>query len=248
MIQNCLKFAFLWIIFGSLAFQSSGKMDDQFELVFQSGNKAMLERDYALAVETYQNCLAESESANLNHNMGVSHYLNGETGLAVLFLEKASRLKLANASTQEVLSLIRRSEGISTPDYSPLHQIARSFPEWFWMGLVLIGFWGTLFFGIYLYGLVRRISVYRDLAVFLSLVFIVATIVCIGLHEDSKLGILVSHENELQLIPAEGGETFLTLKSGEMARFIKENNGFVFVESTNRVRGWVQSDSFRFIR
>lgn len=233
-------------IFGSMHLFS--RPSDEIELLFQNSNTAMIEKDYLRAIESYAECLEMRESANLHHNMGIARYLNGETGLAVLHLEKVSRMSLMKASTQEVLSLIRRSEGLSKPRYTVVQQLTRSLPEWFWLGSLVLGFWGMLFFGVYLFLLVNRISVYRDLAILSAIVFFLGITACVGLYEGSRLGVFLADENALKVIPTQKSESFMMIKGGETAKIIRENNGFVFVETTSRVRGWVTAENFKLVR
>ena len=234
----------LWV--GTLT--GFSKVPEDLELRFQNSNKAMIEKDYAFAVENYAACLEERESANLHHDMGVACYLNGDPGLAVLHLEKTCRMSMSAVSSQEVLSLIRRSEGLSNPQYGVIQQMARSLPEMVWMALMLVGFWGMMIFGGYIYFMVKRASVYRDLAIFSFLIFLLAITACFGLYEDSRFGVLIAKENGLKVIPTQESEPFLTLKGGETAKLIRENNGFVFVETSSRARGWVAAEQFRLIR
>lgn len=224
------------------------EVPDELELRFQNSNKAMIEKNYASAVENYAACLDSHESANLHHNMGIACYLNGDTGLAVLHLEKTCRMSMSAIETQEVLSLIRRSEGLSTPQYGVIQQIARSLPEVVWIVVMLLGFWGMMIFGVYLFLMVKRASVYRDLAILSALVFLLAIIACVGLQKDSRLGVLIGQENGLKVIPTRESEPFLTLQGGETATMIRENNGFVFVETNSKARGWVPGEQFRLIR
>ena len=221
---------------------------EELELQFQNSNKAMIEKDYAFAVENYAACLEAHESANLHHNMGIACYLNGDTGLAILHLEKTCRMSMSAIETQEVLSLIRRSEGLSAPNYGVIQQVARSVPEIVWVVVMLLGFWGMLIFGVYLYLMVKRASVYRDLAILSSLIFLLAVTACVGLQQDSRLGVLIARENGLKVIPTRESEPFLTLKGGETAKLIRENNGFVFVETNSKARGWVPVEQFQLIR
>ena len=221
---------------------------EDLEFRFQNANKAMIEKDYASAIGNYAECLEERESANLHHNIGIANYLNGETGLAILHLEKTSRMSMSAVSSQEVLSLIRRSEGISNPRYGVIQQMARSLPEVVWMALALVGFWGMLIFGGYIYFMVKRASVYRDLAIFSFLIFLLAVTACFGLYEDNRFGVLIAKENGLKVIPTQESEAFLKLKGGETVKLIRENNGFVFVETSSRARGWISAEQFQLIR
>jgi hypothetical protein len=248
-----LTFPFRKLLFGVVLLVAGtsvvfSKVPDELELRFQNSNKAMIEKDYGFATENYSACLNERESANLHHNMGVASYLDGDIGIAVLHLEKTCRLSMSAISTQEVLSLIRRSEGLSYPQYTVIQQMARALPEMVWMGLMLVGFWGMLIFGVYFYLMVKRASIYRDLAILSSIVFLLTITACIGLYEDSRLGVLLAEENGLKVIPTQESESFLVLKGGETAKKIRENNGFVFIETNSKARGWVPSDQFRLIR
>ena len=153
----------------------------------------------------------------------------------------------ASAGTREILSLLRNSEGIRAPRYTLLQRMARSLPEPVWLVLVLGSFWGAMMLGVYIYGLVRRQTIYRDLALLCLMLFVVSCVGCIGLAEDTEHGVLVGDEIGLKVVPTSESEVFLTLKGGEMARHLKTNNSFVFVETSNGVRGWVPLEQFYWV-
>ncbi len=215
---------------------------------FQQANRLMLENDVDGAIKLYLAVMSEKETAPLHHNLGVAYYLNGDPGSAVLHFERAVRMGFTSVDTREILSLLRKSEGIAPPRYTLFQRMARTLPEGVWMMLMVSTFWGAVLLGLYVYLLVKRQSLYRDFALGCVFIFFISLIACIGLEQDSHHGVLIGEENGLKVVPTTESEVFLTLKGGEMARQLKTNNGFVFVETSSGVRGWVQEDSFRWIR
>ena len=81
----------------------------------------------------------------MNHNLGVGHYLDGNTGMSVLYFERCLRMGFGSADSREILSLVRNSEGIALPRYTLLQRLARSMPEWIWMLLLMGSFWRNNF-------------------------------------------------------------------------------------------------------
>jgi hypothetical protein len=218
------------------------------ETEFQRANKAMLENQHSEAIASYELCLAEHTSGSLHHNLGLAHYLDGNIGLAVYHLEAALRLQLQSIDTQEILAIIRKAEGLQEPKTRAFQAFSKNLPEWIWMYLALISFWGGILFGVGGRRLLGMGTVARDLAVGLALVFAVTLAACVGLKEDASVGVLVSSKNPVLLIPEPDGETIVELKAGEMARRLRTRNEFVFVETRDRIRGWVSVKDFRLIR
>jgi len=218
------------------------------ETMFQEANRQMLNEDYSSAIHLYEKVLSVRESATLNHNLGVAHYLDGNTGMSVLYFERCLRMGFGSADSREILSLVRNSEGIALPRYTLLQRLARSMPEWIWMLLLMGSFWGMLFFGGYVYLLVSRKSMFRDIAFVCLCLCIFSVIGCIGLSNDAEYGVLLGGENGLKIVPTSESEVFLELKAGEVARYLKSNNDYVFLETSGGVRGWLPKEQFGWIR
>ncbi len=218
------------------------------EITFQEGNRLMLDKQTDLAVERYRQVLAQQETASLHHNLGIAYYQSGDTGRAVLHLERALRQGFGSTATREILSVVRQSEGIAPPRYTVLQRLARSLPEGLWMVLVFCSFWSSLVLGVYFYLLVKRQSLYRDVAILSALVFGFSCVACVGLSQDQHHGVLLGNPVGLKVVPTTESEAFLMLKSGEMARYLKRNNHYVFVETSGGVRGWVPESQFLRIR
>lgn len=241
-----------WVVLLGLCLQSTLSADVEMlpetEISFQEANRLVLDGDYGGALEHYRSVLNHHESGAVYQNLGIAYYLNGDTGRAVLHLERALRTGFGSAATREILSLVRQSEGIAAPKYGVLQQLARSLPEGLWMVLVFGSFWIALVLGLYLYLLVKRQSLYRDVALLSALVFGFSAVACVGLAQDAKHGVLVGGTVGLKVVPTTESEAFLSLNAGEMARYLKSNNRFVFVETSSGVRGWVPVSQFEWIR
>jgi len=218
------------------------------DLHFQNANRLMLAEDYAGAIDLYEQVLGTHDSATLNHNLGIAYFLEGNPGKAVLHFERALRQGFNSASTNELLSLLRNSEGIASPKYTPLQRMARTVPESGWMVLTVLAFWGALFFGVYVYGMLNKESIFRDVAIACILVFVICCLAIVGLNQDADHGVMTGEENGLKVVPTSENEVFLTLKGGEMARYLKSNNNYVFVETSSGVRGWLPIENFSWIR
>lgn len=211
-------------------------------------NKELLDGEYEASINNLKEVLQNWDSAEIHHNLGIAHYLNGENGMAVLHLEKSLKLDSTASKAKEALGLIRRKEAITSPEYSLLERLGRSLPEELWLALLLVGFWGFLVFGIYLYLFVQRRSVYRDFAIGSFLVLILATIACFGISEESKRGVLTGDENQLKVIPTPGGEVFMEFAAGEPAKLLKISGDYCFIQTEKSVRGWVLKEQFASIR
>ena len=227
---------------------SAPEINEIEDLHFQNANRLMLEEDYAGAIELYEQVRGVYDSATINHNLGIAYFLDGNPGRAVLHFERALRQGLSSASTNELLSLLRNSEGISPPKYTLLQRMARAVPEGGWMILTVLTFWGALFFGIYVYGMVKKESIFRDVAIACVLIFLIGCLAIVGLDQDADHGVMTGEENGLKVVPTSENEVFLTLKGGEMARYLKSNNNYVFVETSSGVRGWLAAENFSWIR
>lgn len=235
-----------WLSHLQLGAQKADPVDVEF--TFQEGNRLMLDKQMDPALARYRQVLAQQETAALHHNLGIAYYQSGDTGRAVLHLERALRQGFGSAATREILSVVRQSEGIAPPRYTILQRLARSLPEGLWMVLVFVSFWSSLVLGVYFYLLVKRQSLYRDVAILSALVFGFSCVACVGLAQDQHHGVLLGNPVGLKVVPTTESEAFLTLKSGEMARYLKRNNQFVFVETSDGVRGWVPESQFLRIR
>jgi len=240
-----VNFIFVFTLLGlcSMAFLSGCKpRAESLEVQLREANTHLINDRYQAAIKAYQAILEERESAELHHNLGIAHYLKGSIGAAVLHLEKALVLDATAAPTKEILSLIRRSESVPAPSLSLLERMANSLSEEFWMVLLVIGLWGFLGFGVLMYGLVDRRSVYRDLSIGCLFVFILAMLACFGISDEGKRGILMSENNDLRIVPTQNGEIFMNFDAGEPVIVLQISGDFVFVETEKSVRGWIESE------
>jgi hypothetical protein len=231
---------------GEAAWKDAGLSASEFW--FQEGNRLVFENDLDDAVRAYGLLLGSKESAAVHHNLGIAQYLRGETGMAVLHLERALRSGYSAARTAESLSFIRNSEGISPPRFTVLQVLARTLPEELWMLLLVGSFWVAMICGGYLFLLVKRKAVYRDVAIISWMIFIVSCVACVGLEQDGDFGVLVNRTNGLKVVPTAESAVFLELRGGEMVRHLKGREHFVFVETSSGVRGWVLRDQFQWVR
>lgn len=76
--------------------------------VFDQGNKAFENKNYQEAIELYQSILSEGyEGAALYYNLGLASLKVGDIGNAVLFLERALKLKPKDKDIKHNLKVIR---------------------------------------------------------------------------------------------------------------------------------------------
>lgn len=245
------------IILLLLLFPADQSLAGDAELLFEAGNKAYLDGDWAGALDKWRQIEQRGYSGGaLYYNLGAAYYKLGELGEAILYWEKAARLLGEDGDVSANLR-IARSKLTDKLDESV------RLPVWDWFDRLRdrfgVGFvaWGSALLSTLLFSLlaakrwwVRSDRLNRRLRV---VIWTLAALAVMGLGQvalkandeaSRRQGILVIQEAEVLSAPALGsGKLLFTLHEGTKVRVLRKLEGWFEISAGRDKQGWVKDDA-----
>jgi len=223
---------------------------------FQAGNQAYLDGDYARAVSEYQQALELGPPhPDLAYNLANAFYKLGKKGLAVLFYEKALRLRPSDEAARANLALARKSlvDRVVNAAGQPVSE-----PPWesFIKSLPLDGLSAAfLTLNLVVFGLAtarrlsRRPALRRRL--FWTNLPLIFLLVVVGLFfsaawyaaEHLRQAVVIAPVAELREGPDNAARVQMEVHEGLKVRLLQPVGDFVRVRLANGLEGYLRSDS-----
>ena len=213
---------------------------------FSQGNRAYVEGNYAEAVNHYQACLEQGQSAALHYNLGNTYYQLGDTGRAVLHYQRALAINPRHKASQESIAWLRETHGLPQVSYGLLQSLSALLPLNAWTWLIAVGFWGACALVLLSFYTAKALF-WRRLALLVLLQAVLSLAGFIGGYPKIHQGVALIDKAPLKLSPNESSPQMHYLQAGEMATAIKAHAGWLWVEGTSHRQGWISSEHFQKI-
>jgi tetratricopeptide (TPR) repeat protein len=224
--------------------QSFGSDADR---IFAEGNKAYEAKDYAKAIEIYEQLQAAGrQSADLEYNLGNAWYRSGSIGWAVLHYERALLLDAGHEAAAKNIEFLRSK---SLNDIEPLPPFfltkwwnaARMSLSSTAMGVLALVIWWAGF-GVLIAWRLRKMP--RGLwagvvLILLSLLPLSLSLSRTFLEGNSKQAILIQKTAILRSTPDDGSQEVLTISEGTKLEQVKHVEGWWQVRLLNGELGWL---------
>ncbi len=249
---------FLTIIF-LFVLNSVAAPDSLFKYIEQ-GNRLYDSARYDEAIEQYKKVLRKNyHSAELYYNIANAYFKTGDFPNAILYYEKALKLKPYDKKAKENLSLTRQllfdKENIDDFNSFFLEKIFISVVNLLnsntWAVISLLFFILALTTVIVFY-LSKKISVRRTVffsGIFFIIIFVFSLWFSIVRYRIESKGIyaIVMEDITVKSSPNRSGTDIYSVPKGTKVKILDKNNTWLEVKLANGKTGWIESDKIQKI-
>ncbi|HRI26641.1 MAG TPA: tetratricopeptide repeat protein [Chitinophagales bacterium] len=219
--------------------------------ILQQANQQYQAGNYNQAIQLYESLTAAGwQSASLYHNMGNAYYQQKQTANAILYYERALRLRPNNKNTQNNLSLAK-SQITQPADELPTlfylrwwHYLLGFMPAGGWAAGAVVCLWVAAASGIGFMrtNLVSRKKITFALAVtFLALAIILHALAFnrYDLAANTHYAIVMQENTAVRKGPSDSSDEVNTLSAGVKVRTNEQTNGWARITLPDNREGWV---------
>lgn len=228
-----------WAIALAALFLAITQLWASVEHLFEAGNQAFLKQDYAAAIQSYEQALAQEPSAALHYNLGNALHAAGESGKAIAQYEKALALKPSLKEAAINLSLVRKALEMPLVEATPLSTLGQLLPLNKWVILLAVAIWIAVFG--YVAPMVPKKGIVwsRTLAVLATLLAIVAGLGCAHWYGQLGKGVVLADDTPLLASPNKDSEKVAFAEAGHYVRIERKLPDFSLVETETGKSGFV---------
>ena len=244
--MNRLLFAFLFFAASQVALAVDPAAD-----IFRKANQAYQDKDFATAIEGYEQLLASDiESAEVEYNLANAYFRTNAYGQAVLHYERALLLTPGDEDIQHNLALTRQQlvDDIEVlPEFFLTkwwNAMRSALPATGWGILALLLWWIGV--GGFCYWLIGKSRAEKKKGFLIGVVGVLLCILPFALafsrqqfDEHSRLGIVLEHSTELRSAPDSGGKEVTTIHEGLKVKLLDQLGGWWKVQLPNGEQGWL---------
>ena len=213
------------------------------EDLFFEANSLYDQEQYEDAINTYEELLKESASANLHFNLANAY--NKQAGLAVYHYNKAKLLEPRNPDISANLRFVSEALEISISEAGFLKKVAYMLTVNTWSVLLSLSGWAFI-----IIALIWKFSKWRGpipasaLAVTL---IILGFSFCglLGYHNERNTGIVISNDAALKRAPTKNSPVHSYLSAGEQFFTVDQHSNYLKIDNLNGKSGWVSKNDFR---
>lgn len=246
------NFIFLWMFCVATAMGQDNSL-------FQEGNRAYNEGDYAAAVNFYDQILANGEeSAELYYNLGNAHYRLNNIASSIYNYEKALMFNPNDPDVTTNLEFARDLviddiEEVETTGFERIWRNTLSFldfNEWAWVAIGFSIAFAVLFLLYYFSGR----TLYKRLFFTFSMVVLVLAVTSLvfayeqrSYFTGNEYAIIFSEEAEVRSEPTiRSGEIFY-LHEGTKVEVLESYQNWIKFELANGIRGWMENRHLKML-
>lgn len=219
---------------------------------FAAGNQHYANKEYAQAIEAYQQVLAQGvESAQLYYNLGNAYFKHGDLGHAIANYLKARRLDPANEEILFNLEFARQftevqMEGVRL---NPIDTFFESIVGPY--TLKQLAWLSSAFFVLFILALIVRWGLkaggrgIRAMAVGLAVLLLVSALLTTYKYRHEYVrqrAVIVAEQSPVYTGPSRKSEIELQGAPGLVVEILAEKDGFYNVQFENQRRGWIDSN------
>lgn len=229
----------------------------QNEVLFEEGNTAYNEGDYATAINKYEQILENGEtSSELYYNLANAHYKGNNIAPSIYYYEKALQLNpndndIANnlaiaqnmvvddvEGTQETGAFRLWNEAVSSLGYN----------EWAWTAITFAIFFAILFLLYYLStksGLKRTFFTLSMLSLLATLITLTFAFQQKEQFSNNEYAIIFSGQAPVFAEPTLRGDEIFVLHEGTKIEVLETYQNWIKFELANGLQGWMDKDDVK---
>lgn len=220
--------------------------------ILKKAEKAYDERNYRLAVETYQSLVDKGyKSFELYFNLGNAYYRNNNLGKAIFYYELARKIEpededvrinlaMANSKTQDQIES-KENFFINAVKTNVLTSFSTA--TWAWLTIISLAISSLLFF---LFISSQRVAIKRVMFVLSALLFLTFIITyslgysAMKSKYENKFAIIIAGEVRVMNEPTPGATMKFLLHEGTKIRVVEKNGDWVLIKLDNGNEGWLK--------
>ena len=255
--MKSFKYLIVLIFFITKILFASDLDDKQINNALKQAEAAYKQKNYGKAIELYQALVNNNyESFELFYNLGNAYFKNNQLGKAILYYEKAKKIKPNDPDLNHnlTLALNKTIDKISTKDNffievtknNFLNQINTHFIAY--MNIILAVLSLLVFVGL-LYNLK-----YRKPFLIILIVLILANSILYSIgnaSEKSRLSndfaVVTQREVKVQNEPLPNAITKFSLHEGTKVKILQKVDNFLLIRLDNGVEGWIDEKAVEVI-
>lgn len=238
-----VKFIPLFVFLLLLALRPALAADEQ----FQKAAIAYSAGEYQLAIDSFESLAEDGVSSTLLYNLGNSYAQAGQTGMAILNYEKASRLAPGDSDIRGNLELLRKEKGLFQEEQTLTQRFVGLLGLNQWTILALCGFVLLAVVLLLPPSLNMKKSSQRIVAVVSLLLSMGASMGIYGQFLHYCDAVVVVADARLRISPFESAASTGSIQEGRLLTPLKTHNNYVLVKDETGRSGWLASNEFRAI-
>lgn len=228
------------------------------ENLTQTAEKFYAEKEYENAVATYEELLAQGESADLFYNYANALFKTNEIGKAILYYEKALKINPLHADAKANLDFANTKITDKIEQYQPFF-----LNEWFssFGKMLTTNQWAYLSIGLFLaaailallflfssYRRLRKICFFTGILAFLLSIFsLIYAFSQKNYVENNPYAIVLSGSVSVKSSPSISGTELFVLHEGTKIEVISTTQNWAEIRYSGDKIGWVTDDTFEKI-
>ncbi len=212
---------------------------------FNRANTAYKQSDYKGAIKLYQKIISDGVTSQpLHFNLGNAYMKDGQLGRAIAAYERALRLQPRDSDLAANLTFARHR--MATPEPEGAKSLGRAmFPhinsitlDELVIILVVIGIGITILIlgGLFSHWRFRKTSLFISL---LAVLFVFHLFALFAKVDDLRDRAVVVSTSDVKYEPEDNATTHFTAYEGWKLRLLKESSGWVKVERSDGLQGWI---------
>ena len=233
--------------------------NDQQQALFERGNKLYAKAQYQEAIKVYKQSIANNyQSANVFFNMGNAYYRIGDMPSALLYYEKAHKLRPSDRDIDANIQLAN-SKIVDKMEVAPeffLTTWCRNFFLFFsvaTLSILNVFFWISAGILMIIYSFAESVSqkkaaFYSGIALFiLGICSILITKKQFDYLDTNQHAIVFSTVAKVQSEPSNDSKTLFVIHSGLKVRIIESRQNWMRIKLSNGNEGWIAESNVKEI-
>ncbi|MDB9701454.1 tetratricopeptide repeat protein [Salibacteraceae bacterium] len=251
-----MKFKIVFIALYLLGFNALSQ--DQYDRIFETANGHYKAGEYDSAKLAYTEILNNGvESFELFYNLGNTYFKNGNVPAAILYYERALKLKPTDKDVKHNLMVVN---GFITDKIEPIEEViltrwwrssALSLGQdgWAWLFLLLVTITCGGIAGYFL----ARSRDWKQLGFFTAIISVVFSTISLSLGFESKrisetdFGVVFSPSVNVKSAPEMSATVQFVMHEGLKVQIIEEEDNWLRIRLTDGNTGWVSDQSIELI-
>jgi len=245
------------LVFALNAWAEEAASPQEYNTIFFRANNLYREEQYDAAIQEYEKLISDGlRSANVFYNLGNSYLRTGSRGKAILYYERAFRMRPRDADIRSNLDFARTLVEGSTGQYnkswySRMFLFLRGFLSSGEMTLLvsLLYFMAMIFLILSIpLKFQRKLFYYFAVAFFvLFMVVLPSFISSIYESEFQKEAVIMVKEIEVRFEPNDDATVHFKLHEGAVIQVTRTQNGWHQIRRSDGKMGWLKGDVFAVI-
>lgn len=230
----------------------------QNDTLFEEGNTAYTDGDYATAIEKYEQILHNGEtSADLYYNLGNSYFKANNIAPSIYYFEKALQLNPNDRDIKNNLMIARNMviDDVSADPETGISGLWKGvvsslgYNQWGWLAIVFTVFFAALFLLYYFTrksGLKRTFFSFSMLCIFLALFSLIFAIQQKKDFSNNNYAIIFAQEAVVRGEPTMRSDEIFVLHEGTKVEVLETYQEWIKFELPNGLQGWMDKTDLKF--